>query len=863
MEFIDGVAITEFCNSRQLSVAERFRLFHQALAGVQAAHQMAVLHRDLKPSNMLVVNPGLVKLVDFGIAKLIEPHEEGEQPFHTRPEDRALTPEYASPEQARGEIPTTASDIYSLGVVLYEILVGDRPYSLAGLSNAQWERVICDQAPVAPSVKIGHRLNEGGSQQEGNPSLSAICSQRNCTAGQLRRQLSGDIDNIVLKALHKDPERRYATAEQFAADIDRYLGGMPVLARQDTRWYRTQKFVRRNRIAVGIAALFVIALITGLIGTTWGLARAVRAESTSERRFDDVRELATTAVFDIHDKIRALPGSTPVRMFVVNTGITYLDRLEREGASDRPEFMHELAKAYIRAGDASGHAYGSSLGQHDLAFASYTKANRLTNGLLSKDPTNAEYQATSLSAQGSLSDLRAISGDVETAYQSYKELVEQASDLVERVPGSETPRRIYVGFLMRASEYAATLGNWDAGQGHAASAVEFCRGLVKRMPNHDEAHRHAFRAIMRQATIQANLGELEQAIETLNEADQELEQLKELVGATRLDTSSQLALKSQLAFFHRINGEFAIARTILQDALPAIRGFAEEDPQDVSAQCTLADAECQLAVLTADTSPQETLVRLQAARRRLQPFISEMNVDTLTTMIQLLHSTADCHTALRQQVEAEKAFLDAAQIVESYLTPDVKNVKVLLISATSFQKLADFYWATERPAAGLKAVNPALTLLEKHSSRFKQDYRYQEGMLLLYRSVADLYAQNQQWDQAIENAVLSLGIARELARSNPTSYPRNLFVLENWNRLGGFYYHKSLSGGGNKAQNLAEAKRYFELQGNRWRVLIMSGNIPMENLGDARDRLSVCRTAIADLTADLASAAKSDSANSE
>jgi serine/threonine protein kinase/tetratricopeptide (TPR) repeat protein len=863
MEFIDGVSITEFCKANHLSVVGRLRLFQQALAGVQAAHQMAVLHRDLKPSNMLVVSPGLVKLVDFGIAKLIEPQDQGEPPLHTRPEDRALTPEYASPEQARGEIPTTASDIYSLGVVLYEILVGDRPYSLAGLSNAQWERVICEKTPAAPSEIIAQRMNDGDSQEEGYSSLSAICSERSCTAAQLRRQLRSDIDTIVLKALQKESTRRYATVEQFAADIDRYLGGLPVLARPDTRWYRMQKFARRNKVAVGIAVLFVLALITGLIGTSWGLARAVRAESTSERRFDDVRELATTAVFDIHDKIRALPGSTPVRMHVVNTGLTYLDKLEREGASDRPDFIHELAKAYIRAGDTAGHPYASSLGQHEVAFAAYTKADRLMTGILSVDPTNGDYRATSLMAQGSISDLRALDGDVETAYRSYEKLVEQASDLVEKYSDQETPQRVYAGFLMRASEYAATLGDWDAARAHASSAVEFSRTLIKRMPGNTEAHRHAYRAIMRQATIQANLGELDQAIKTLEDADLELEQLKSLGAASKADFSSRLAFGSQLAMFYRSNGQFVAARQILQEVLPSLREFSAEDPQDISAQCALADGEIQLAVLTDDTSPQETLARLQEARRRLQPFASELNVDMLTTMIQLLHSTAACHALLRQNAEAEKAYLDAVQIVDDYLTPEVRNVKVVVISATASQKLADFYWATQRPAAGIKAVGPALELLEEHLARFKNDYRYQERRMLLHSSSADLYAADQQWDRAIASAESSLAIARELAKSNPTSYPLNLFVLNNWNRLGTLHYQKSLSGKGDKGQSLAEAKRYFELQGNRWRVLIVSGNIPMENRKDARERLSTCQTAIADLTADLALAAKDETPNSD
>ncbi|MGH9752026.1 MAG: tetratricopeptide repeat protein, partial [Blastocatellia bacterium] len=239
MEFVAGDPITSYCRRHQLSVNEKLKLFRKVCSAVQHAHQKLVIHRDLKPSNILIAEDGEPKLLDFGIAKMLSP-ELGQA--HTRTETalRLMTPEYASPEQARGEAAATTTDVYSLGVVLYELLTDRRPHEFKTCAPAEIERAICDTEIEEPSKVVG--------RMTGAPT-------------RLSRQLAGDLDNIVLMAMRKEPERRYQSVEQFSEDTRRYLAGLPVVARKDTFGYRAGKFVRRHKAGVAILALLIVLAV--------------------------------------------------------------------------------------------------------------------------------------------------------------------------------------------------------------------------------------------------------------------------------------------------------------------------------------------------------------------------------------------------------------------------------------------------------------------------------------------------------------------------------------------------------------------------------------------------------------------------
>jgi eukaryotic-like serine/threonine-protein kinase len=285
MEYIAGLPLLQYCDEHGLSTTERLQIFRRVCAAVQYAHQHLVIHRDLKPSNILVSEEGEVKLLDFGVAKLLNPDSAAEGMTQTQAVQRVMTPEYASPEQVRGQHVTTATDIYSLGVILYQLLTGARPYELKDTSAEELSRVICDYEPSKPSqVASGQQsVNSGASVR--HPQVTSDDGRTTKPKPKIQnlKSLRGDIDNIVLMALRKDPARRYRSVEQLSADIERHLKGLPVIARKDTFKYRAGKFVRRNRFAVAAAALVVLSLVGGIVATAWQ-ARAAASQARAARQ---------------------------------------------------------------------------------------------------------------------------------------------------------------------------------------------------------------------------------------------------------------------------------------------------------------------------------------------------------------------------------------------------------------------------------------------------------------------------------------------------------------------------------------------------------------------------------------------------
>lgn len=435
MEYVEGRRIDRYCDEERLGPAERLQLFLRVCDVVSFAHQRLVVHRDLKPGNVLVDASGAPKLLDFGIAKLLGSDISDDAPA-TETQLRPMTPEYASPEQIAGQAITTATDVYALGVMLYELLTGKRPHASADLVR---------------------------------PSASA--------PAELRRRLQGDLDVILLTALRKEPERRYASVEALAADVRRHLDGVPLLARRDSWSYRAGRFLKRNAVPVTAAVLVTGALATGTL-VALSQARVARAErALAEKRQNDTLRLTNSMLFELFDGIDQ--GPTRARQLLVRRALGYLDQLSRE-APDDPSLIHELATAYTRLGSLQGSTRSLTGAGSDpkQARESYMRATRLRERLSGLAPEHFENRRELGWLYIELGALTGIEGRAEAAVAAHR----KGLALLERAV-AERPRdhgaRLH---LVRAQfNIAQALGSGDAvaNVGRPSEAVPHLEAALK------------------------------------------------------------------------------------------------------------------------------------------------------------------------------------------------------------------------------------------------------------------------------------------------------------------------------------------------------------------------------------------------
>lgn len=361
MEFIDGLPIDQYCDKKKLSVEKRLQLFSNVCNAVQYAHRKLIVHRDLKPSNIYVEDNGTVKLLDFGIAKALKPDEilSAQIPV-TKTGLLPLTPAYASPEQIKGESVTTASDIYQLGVMLYELLTGFTPYNISGRTPSEIEQIICERAPTRPSTAITRIPDDG------NPvTPQQICMARKTDPNQLQQQLRGELDIIVLKAMHKEPERRYESADHFATDINNFLTGKPVFAHPDSIVYRTRKFVVRHKLGVSSAIAMFLLIIGYAITITYHSQRTRTALEQAKQEMAKAEQITgfLMDMFEASDPSESLGENITARQLLEN-GV-----LEAEQLQQQPEVQGQML-------DLTGRVY-MNIGEYDKAENLLQRAFRL------------------------------------------------------------------------------------------------------------------------------------------------------------------------------------------------------------------------------------------------------------------------------------------------------------------------------------------------------------------------------------------------------------------------------------------------------------------------------------------------------
>ncbi|HXU46435.1 MAG TPA: protein kinase [Thermoanaerobaculia bacterium] len=577
MEHVDGEPIDRWCAAHGSSIDQRLQLFRQVCAAVHYAHQNLVVHRDLKPGNILVTAGGTPKLLDFGIAKLLDAEASATGTEEIAEDStvfaRPMTPEVASPEQVRGEPITTASDVYSLGVLLYRLLAGRPPYRIErGTSAAEVIRIVSEVEPEPPSTAAGHR--EASSSGPAPPRLGT------------------DLDAIVLTAMRKDPARRYASADQLSEDLRRYLAGLPVLARRDSIGYRTRKFVARHRPGVAAAALAGIALVatTGIAVEQARVAERQRARA--ERRFADVRRLANSFLFEFHDAIRNLPGSTPARELVVEKALEYLDSLAQE-AGDSRDLQRELAAAYQKVGDVQGLPDFQNLGDTRGAEASYRRSLGIRRALLAADPLDVEAKRGIGLVHSRLGKVRGARGDAAGAEAELRAALEIAEELWAHRSHAKARRDLFAARIL--------LGDARKKAGDPARAMELFRGALaladqgkKESPQDAERQRDDQVAAQRVAGLLAATGDFKGAL-ALGREQLAFDEATAAAEPSNAEAQRDLATTlNDISEWRQGAGDLAGARAAARRAVSICSGLLTVDPKNSQARTDLAETERRL-----------------------------------------------------------------------------------------------------------------------------------------------------------------------------------------------------------------------------------------------------------------------------
>lgn len=717
MEYVEGQPIDVYCRDRVLTLADRCRLFLKVCEAVSHAHRNLVVHRDLKPGNIFVAPDGTPKLLDFGVAKLLAPNADPQLTV-TGMQARLLTPQYASPEQVMGRPVNTSTDVYSLGTVLYELLTGSCAQHLDSQSQEEIERVICLQEIHPPS--------------ESTPGLPH------------------DLDNIVMMAMRKDPDRRYPSVDLFAADIQRYLSGRPVLARKDSLTYRAGKFVSRNRIMIAAASLVVLSLVVGIV-------IAVSQARRAERRLKEMVELANRSLFDVHSAIERLPGAMDARREIVKTTIAYLENLSKDAGHD-DDLRLSMATAYWRLGDIQGYADKPNLGDPKGALESFTRSAELLQPLRLKRPKDPVVVMQVVDTYQHMARVQEEMGDVPGAVRSFDNAMPEARLIAILQPNDVESNQVLGVFY---NDLAMDIQFADPQR-----ANEVCRqhlallpALLKKFPGNDDIADEAAVAHATMSTLLHRAGDRELALkESLESAS-----IREGVSARHPNDVFRRRLL-MIAYGHVGDqlgsppvahpGDLERSKAYFDKCVAIARGIVKTDPQDRTARYDLANSLLRwgnIEIPGANLAPG--LAALRESEEILESLAKESPQATRYRgpLAVAYQYTGLCLRAMGRADEALIELRRSVDLAETLMAAHPGDINFLARIAKGERVMAEILASRHDSAGALAHAQRSLSVAEKYSAGPEAGIRTRY-VADSHFGLAEVDRALQKWPEAQDNA---------------------------------------------------------------------------------------------------------------
>jgi serine/threonine protein kinase len=696
MDFVeDALPIDVYCREREIPVKDCLLLFRNVCQAVSYAHRKLVVHRDLKPGNILVTKDGTPRLLDFGVAKILDPvHRSGAQAASST-NVSVGTLRYFSPEQARRETVDTSTDIYSLGLILYELLVGTDPYDLEHRlkEDISIEQIICNVDAELPSKGVARTSSFSQSDKQardGTGITTAHLSSALTRQGEkLRRQLKGDLDNILTMALRKEPQRRYASVDQFSEDIRRHLNGLPVIARRDTYGYRASKFVERHKAGVAAVALIILSLMAGVTTTTWQARRAQAAQARAERRFNDVRKLANSNLFEFHDEIAKVPGTTAARALVVRRSLEYLNSLAKEASGDRG-LQLELATAYQKVGDAQGRPGFANLGDRMGALESYRQALAIRKALAANGTPDASLRRDLATNHERIGDALLITGQSGDALASYREAYALHEDLLSANRDDSEARRDFATSAQRVAQALWRTGQLAKAQETERTALSIFQALAANRPSDAIAQRDLFIAYIKEGDLTAAGGDKAGGLRYYQQA-------LPIAGAVESIAEDKTKARRETASVHdKIGNLLAAAKDTagaLQNYEAALRvraAIAEEDPNNAEIQRDLSISHEKIGNILARSGNSAGALAQYRQSLIIDTALSEHDPDNAQAKLDCAASHENIGKLLMKAGDLTGAAASedhARELRESVAAKDEKNVDVRSDLAATYEQL--------------------------------------------------------------------------------------------------------------------------------------------------------------------------------